>query len=201
MKKYIIFILVIISLVISSCGKTETQVVNNTSENTPQINDDKNIPTPQEEKKDTSEENVVTEGKINTTMREIYQKGKPATCTYKMINGGNTFDSILYVEWKKLRYTMNTELHGMKMENSTIVKDGYTYSWSSMAKDWWKMKLDPEDVKGGTPDSTEKAPEKKEMTQKIEFDCKYSVDSSKFDLPADINFKDMGDIPHAPESK
>ena len=202
MKKSIIFVLLSTILVVTSCGKTETPTTN-TSDNTKQ---EKNIwkdspnpnlvekETPKEEKK--LENSWDTVEKLNTTMLEIFKSWKTATCTFKMTNEGATFDAIMYIDWKKISYTMNWDIWWQKMINNSIMKDWYSYSWSNMSKDGFKMK---EDLSEDENSWNEETPmEAEEMNQKIDFECKNWVDSSKFELPTDINFQDMWAMPQMP---
>ena len=104
----------------------------------------------------------------------------------------------MYIDGKKIRYTMNGEVMGNKMENNAIMKDGYSYSWTNMSKDGFKMKEDIWEEDANNKDSGAEM-EAEEMNQKVEFECKKWADSSKFDLPTGINFQDMWALPQMPK--
>lgn len=203
MKKSIIFILISTVLVLTSCGKAETPTPNisdtakqekNIGENSPNPNlvEKEN---PKEEQKTENSENTVE--KLHTTMLDIFKSWKTATCTFKITNEWTTFNGIMYIDWKKIRYTMNWDIEWQKMENNTVMKDGYTYTWSNMTKNGFKMKDDlSEDDNSWNEEIWEM--EAEEMNQKVEFECKKWVDSSKFELPTDIIFQDMWDFPQMP---
>jgi len=187
MKKNMIGALVILSLLLVSCGKKEV-------ENTDVKVSDTTTKTVTEEQK--VENSGDTVEKLNTTMLEIFKSWKTATCTFKMTNEGATFDAIMYIDWKNISYTMNWDIGWQKMINNSIMKDWYSYSWSNMSKDGFKMK---EDLSEDENSWNEEAPmEAEEMNQKVDFECKKWVDSSKFELPTDINFQEF-DMPTIPE--
>lgn len=203
MKKYFLFIILCFSILLVSCWNSNQETISTNNDVKKQeigtIQDTKNTNlTDNLKKEDIKEENSWdTVEKLNSTMIEIFKRWKTATCTFKLTNEWSTFDSIMYIDWKKLRYTMSWDIAWNKMENNSIVKDGYSYSWSNLSKDWWKIKEDlSEDSNTWSEWSWEM--EAEEMNQKLEFECKSWADSSKFDLPTDINFQDMWNIPQLP---
>jgi len=202
MNKSILFVLLSTILVLTSCGKTETPTTN-TSDNTKQEkNIGKDSPNPNLVEKETPKEEEKVENtwntveKLNTTMLEIFKSWKTATCTFKMTNEGSTFDAIMYIDWKKISYTMSWDIGWQKMINNSIMRDWYSYSWSNMTKDGFKMKEDLSEDENSW--NEEALMEAEEMNQKVDFECKNWVDSSKFELPTDINFQDIWNLPQMP---
>lgn len=190
MKKYVLVTILISSLFLTSCWKKET------SETPSKV--DKTITTQETTWEIAIETNneEASEEKMTTTMMEIFKKWKPTTCTFKnTTEDGQTFDTTMYVDWKNMRYTMMWEFEWKKFENNVIIKDWYTYSWSNMSKQWFKMKQDPEEINNTQENSNESI---KDMTKTYEFDCKKWVEKAILELPDDIEFQEF-DIPSMPE--
>lgn len=190
MKKYILLTVLISSLLLASCWKKETVEAPNKIDQTvitQEITSEKTTETNNEE---------VSEEKITSTMMEIFKKWKPTTCTFKnTTEDWQTYDTTMYVDWKNMRYTMKWEIEWNLFENNVIIKDWYTYSWSNMSKQWFKMKQDPEENDNTQEKSNEST---KDMTKTYEFDCKKWVEKTILELPANIEFQEF-DIPTIPE--
>ncbi len=182
MKKNMIGALVILSLLLVSCGKKEI-------ENTDVKVSDTTTKTVSEEKKvESTDLEETTEEKMNATMMEIYKKWKPATCTFKITwEDWAVYDSIMYINWKILKYVMKWEIEWQKLENNVLIKDWFSYTWSNMNNQWFKMK---EDLNEETTEEWNEM-EAQEMNETYEFNCKKWADSSMFDLPTDIDFKEF----------
>ncbi len=194
MKKNILVMTMVLSLLLVSCGK---KVV----ENTENIStwETKNIEV-KEEVKEIKKVEENTDEKVNTTMSEILKKGTPTTCTFKMkAENEQVYDAILYVEWKSMRYVMNWTIEWNKIENNMLLKYGFSYSWTNMTKQWFKMKQNLDE----NADKSNPKKQLKEMNESIDFDCKKWVDSAIFELPKDISFEefDMSKIPNIPNTK
>lgn len=197
MKKTIFIALLIATVILASCGQSEVKQEKNIWQDSSNLVTKEDVQVKKEEKASA----LVTQEKLNSTMIDIFKKWKDATCTFKITSEWNIFDAIMYIEWKKLRYTMNWEIEGNKMENNVIVKDWFSYSWTNMSKDWFKMKdiINDEVQEWVNTDWNQEEMEAQEMNEKVEFDCKYSVDSAMFELPAWINFQDFWEMPQMPD--
>lgn len=125
------------------------------------------------------------EGKTKTTMENIFKQWKPTTCTFAITQEWQTFDGTLYVDGKNMRYTSKGTFAWQTMEMNVVVKDNYSYSWTNMAKQGYKMKeTDP-----NTTDAGDVGPE--ERSQEMDFDCTRWVPGGTFDLPSDVTFEEM----------
>ncbi|NDK08499.1 hypothetical protein EOM39_04625 [Candidatus Gracilibacteria bacterium] len=192
MKKYTLVTMMLLSMLLVSCAKKEVEST--------EIKKDEVTKTVTEEKKvESTDLEETTEEKMNATMMEIYKKGKPATCTFKITGeDGSVYDSIMYIDGKVLRYVMKGEVEGQKIVSNVLIKDGYSYSWSDAVKQGYKMK---EDLNEETKEEGNEM-EAREMNETYEFSCKKGVESSIFELPSDIDFQefDMGGMPEMPET-
>lgn len=191
MRKYIFVALVVLSMLLVSCVKKDVEST--------EVKKDEVTKTVTEDKKvESTDLEETTEEKMNATMMEIYKKWKPATCTFKITGeDGSVYDSIMYIDWKVLRYVMKWEVEWQKIVSNVLIKDWYSYSWSDAVKQWYKMK---EDLNEETKEEWNEM-EAKEMNETYEFNCKKWVDGVMFDLPSDIVFQefDMSKMPQIPD--
>lgn len=192
MKKIVLVTMILLSILLISCAKKEV-------ENTETKKDEVTKTVTEEKKVESTDLEETTEEKMNATMMEIYKKWKPTTCTFKITwEDWSVYDSIMYIEWKVLRYVMNWEIEWKKTVSNVLIKDWYSYSWSDAYKQWYKMK---EDLNEETKEEWNEM-EAREMNETYEFSCKKWVDGDMFELPSDINFQefDMGSMPGMPET-
>jgi len=121
-----------------------------------------------------------------STISKIFKEWKPVTCHFMMnMWSDQIFDGTLSVDWKKMRYSMNWFIEGQSIENYIIIKDWYSYSWSSLdPKKWYKMKEN---------DETDKYEEvwAEEQDQETKFTCKKGIEWWEFDLPGDVVFEEF----------
>lgn len=192
MKKYTLITMMLLSILLVSCAKKEVETTDTkVSDTTKTVSEEKKV-----ESTDLEE---TTEEKMNATMMEIYKKWKPATCTFKITGeDSSVYDSIMYIDWKVLRYVMKWEVEWQKIVSNVLIKDWYSYSWSDVVKQWYKMK---EDLNEETKEEWNEM-EAREMNETYEFSCKKWVDWGMFELPSDINFQelDMWAMPQIPET-
>lgn len=195
MKKVVIIFLML-SMALVSCGKKDVEKTDLDTKAPVEKTENKGVANVEE--KAPVEDTWATDEKVNWTMMEIFKKWNPATCTFKMTDEQwQVYDSIMYIEWKNMRYTMKWEIEWKKLENNMIMKDWYTYNWSNMAPGWFKMKQQIGEDNNAPKNNNESA---KDMNKKFDFDCKSWVDSAMFELPADIKFQefDMTKLPKMP---
>ena len=68
-----------------------------------------------------------------------------------------------------MRYALSGEMQGQKFENTVILKDGYSYSWTNMGNTGYKMKESEDE---NQEDSSTNEMQAEEMNQKVNFSCK-----------------------------
>jgi len=122
-----------------------------------------------------------------TTMQKMFADKKAQTCYFTMSKeDGNVYDGKLYVEWKKMYYSMNTYIDGQEVVNNIIIKDGYTYGRSTqIPESGYKTKETPDDVNGDTVVGEE------ERTKENTYTCYEGVEQSYFELPQDVVFVEL----------
>jgi hypothetical protein len=89
------------------------------------------------------------------------------------------------------KYTM--EMQGMTMDSSFIVRDGYSYSWSSMMPTkGFKMKIDTAAQPNATANADMSASYAFNASQVGDYNCEaWSGDDSVFALPQTVTFTDV----------
>ncbi len=187
MKKrvYLLLLLLPAVLIFSGCGKkVENNKISPVVEN-PAVQT--NVAA-ENEKSDTT--------KTSASVKEMLKSGKSLECTFSSTDTGQgaTQSGKMYVDGAKARIRTETEVitnsTGVKSEAYMITDGNYGYSWSSIdPKAGIKFNLN----ESSSVNSTDKSGQNTEdLDQKIDFDChNWSVDNSKFDLPAGVKFTDF----------
>lgn len=130
--------------------------------------------------KDTTGEST-TKGSI----RSLLSGGKNITCTvaYPDNGGGGT----MYIADKKMRGDFTTKDAGGKQIESHMVQDGeFIYSW--MGTQGVKMKID---TSANASPAAGSAQQGADLDKQQDMKCSsWSIDNSKFAVPADVKFMD-----------
>lgn len=156
----------------------------------------KQTPAPLQEQ--TQEEQVVQESEEVSSkkfsMSEMIARGGAHQCDVEQ-----KIDSVyvasskgkVYMADGKVRGDFDTQVQGITMKNSLIVRDGYTYTWSSLSKDGYKIKENSGAVDTSGPAGT--AGQFNFNDEAIgAYECTtWAKDESKFTLPAGITFKEV----------
>jgi hypothetical protein len=100
-----------------------------------------------------------------------------------MENGGT-----VYVSGGNMRGDFSTIAEGRTMSTSFIMKDSYTYNWSSMSpKAGVKMKI------AATAGDSKETAYSWSADQVGDYNCQpWTLETSKFEIPADVTFTMMG---------
>lgn len=126
---------------------------------------------------------------FTSTMADIYKKGGKMTCTMVVTTEGMTMDGTLYIDGERMRSDMKGNVGGMDIEMNTVIKDGYSYSRGNTSQEGWKMAYDDneDDMEEWLNDVTTDT----DVDSPMNFVCKKWVDGSKFDLPNNVQFKEL----------
>ena len=102
-----------------------------------------------------------------------------------------TTQGLVYLYNGLVRGDFEIQVSGMNILSSTIVKDGFSYTWSSMSPVGFKAKANmvTEDV----IDSKQASGTYSWNSDQIgEYDCKeWNVDTAKFELPSNVSFQEI----------
>lgn len=167
-KIYLLSIVLLSLFVLTACGKKENvDVVTDTNVQQEQVSED------------------TEEWMLKTTMENIFKKWKPTTCTFTINEDWQSLEWTLYVDGKKMRYGSKWIIEWQNFEGNLIVKDGFSYSWTSMDNKWYKMK----EVEWEENNDEDIWAE--ERVQEMDFDCKKWVENWVFELPSNITFEEF----------
>lgn len=99
------------------------------------------------------------------------------------VKGGNSMQD------RKISGEFKTSTQGINITSNFIMKEGYSYSWTSMMPTGYKVKVN--DVEGDTETNTS-GNINFDSKQIGEYDCKdWVLDESKFTLPSNIKFTEI----------
>lgn len=123
---------------------------------------------------------------------EFMKNGKGSyECTVNQYVENIESKGTVFISNGKIRGNFATNVGGTNVDSNLIVKDGFTYVWSSMMGN---LGFKSPVVEGESDTSASTSGAYSWNGNQIgDYDCKpWSVDNSKFELPAGIEFKQMG---------
>lgn len=112
---------------------------------------------------------------VNQYVQDIESKGK------------------VYIDGGRISGVFSTKVQGMTIDTNILVRDGYSYTWSSMMQGiGYKIKtVDPKDVPTSSGASTS-GTYSFNAEQIGDYNCTpWSVDESTFSVPANVTFKTL----------
>lgn len=122
---------------------------------------------------------------------EFLKKGEASKCTVTQSVSGLETKGTMYTYSGMMKGEFKTEAYGKTIQTDFILRDGYTYTWTS-ATPTMGFK-----VKAVVPAGTNVAPVSATVGFNAEtigdYDCQpWAVDESKFTLPASVTFREVG---------
>lgn len=163
---------------------------------------------PQNTQTDTSATTTATTTNTGTTtpggkkmaFSSFIKQGGSYQCTVtQYIDSAYTSSTMgtVYISGEKIRGNYSVEVQGMKINGSVIVRDGFAYTWSSMASIGYKAKV-TETANGSAQvnvnNSGSAASGSFSWNSDMigDYDCKpWTTVESQFTLPASITFKEV----------
>ncbi len=135
---------------------------------------------------------VVNTANKKIAFSELVKQGGSYECTVKQVVSNIDSDGVVFMDKDRMRGEFSTLAQGMKIDSTMIMKDGYTYTWSSMMPSaGFKIKVMPADEAGDAQASTS-GTYSWNAEQIGDYYCKeWKVDESKFTLPAGVKFTEM----------
>jgi len=131
-------------------------------------------------------------GKKMAFSQFIKQDFGPYKCEVKQAFSDMENSGTVYINKGNLRGDFSTIAEGRKMDSSFIMKDGYTYNWSSFAPTMGvKMKVDMNAENGNT--NTQTSGTYSWNAEQIgEYNCEeWVMDESKFTLPSTVTHPEI----------
>src|SRR3989344_1133612 len=145
--------------------------------------------TPQESPtvQQTQQEESQTKGSI----KNLLAAGKNQTCTIKYPTGEQMGEGTVYVSGNNLRGDFTMTFEEKTIDSHMIQDETYMYSWSSLSPQGVKMKIAELEKVQASPTA-----ESVDLDQEVDVNCSsWSVDSSKFTPPVNVNFVEAGPTP------
>jgi hypothetical protein len=134
--------------------------------------------------------NTIPSGK-KMAFTELLKQGGIYKCTVTQYVAGTESQGTTYINGDLIRAEYNTKTQGMNIDTSLIVRDGYTYTWTSFAPTMgFKSKV----TTGGMEDgSTGTSGTYSFNAEQIgDYDCQaWTADASMFVLPAGVTFREV----------
>lgn len=137
---------------------------------------------------DNNQASTNSSGNNKVSFSDFIKNGGFYRCTVTQGNSAMSNDGLIYVSKDKIRGEFKTETQGMSIDTNFILRDGYSYTWSSLAPGQGaRVKM----AEGSGDGSVTSAFDTKNI---IDYDCQpWSGDESKFVLPNGVNFYSVGD--------
>ena len=128
---------------------------------------------------------------------DFFSMGGSQKCTFS--DKTNNSSGTVYVGNGKMRGDFQSNDNGTTSQTHMINDGKYVYMWTEGQKDGYKMSLDTikqqaaqeSSNTGNTPSDNQTPSQAVNMNQKADYSCGgWSVDSSLFTVPSDVNFVD-----------
>ncbi len=128
-----------------------------------------------------------TEGAFNGSMNELVARGGNYECNFTHATDVSDSAGTVFISGKKMRgdFVSTTKVAANLKVESHMISDGeFMYNWSSAAPMGFKIAI--AETTNATPTTGSQS---LDYNQKLDYDCKaWTVDSSKFAIPAEIKF-------------
>lgn len=137
------------------------------------------------------EEKQLPESSANKgTIQSLLKQGKNVTCSISYPEGSGS--GTVYVAGSKVRGDFTTKVDNKEMMSHMINENNTAYVWTDASNQGTKITVDPSKP---VPSAPEGAPQSADLEKVVDMDCKnWSVDNSKFSVPANVTFTDMSEL-------
>lgn len=131
----------------------------------------------------------VEETSSTDSIASLLTQDKNITCTINFAQNGGS--GSVYVASKKMRGDFITKAADKTVESHMISDGTYSYFWTGTMGT--KMSIDAATKAVGTP--APGAQNQTDLNKKVDMKCSpWSVDNSKFSVPADVKFSDVSEM-------
>lgn len=123
---------------------------------------------------------------------EFVKQGGSYKCEVKQVVGNMENSGTVYINGKNIRGEYTSLVAGKTIDTSFMMKDGYSYTWSSMMPNMgFKMEIPNVESKtdtSGSPSGTYSW----NANQIGEYNCEpWTLNAAIFELPANVKFQEM----------
>ncbi len=131
------------------------------------------------------------EGK-KMAFESFIKQGGSYVCTVHQNVEGTESEGTVYISGGNIRGEFNSTVQGMAMSTSLIVKDGYSYTWTSMMPSMG-FKAPVDQGAGGDTSAGTSGSYSWNAQQIGDYNCEvWPADASKFALPSGVTFTEAG---------
>jgi len=136
------------------------------------------------------------ESVLKGSLKDLLGLGKSLKCSWSVTDEGTTVEGIVYVSGQKTK--TETRVKNQEMDTTTyfLTDNNTAYSWSQGQTQGYKFNLEDidQDSEDQKDDELENDDYAEVWSEQYEYKCQpWQPDASVFELPADINFIDMGE--------
>ncbi|MDP9249019.1 MAG: hypothetical protein M3M85_00705 [bacterium] len=124
------------------------------------------------------------------SLRSLMGMGKNVMCTFESTSGGTASSGTVYIA---ANGAMRGDFKAAGLTSSMITKDGYMYGWTGGGQGV-KIKMDAQAQASAAADASAQAEVNKsvDLDSQVDYSCSaWSMDASKFTLPAGVEFVDL----------
>lgn len=138
------------------------------------------------------------ESEQSGSIKSLLSMGKNVACDVSYDMDQNKTSGKVYVSGGKMSGDFSiTTADGKTMDTHMIQDETYIYSWSSIAPQGTKMKIEAADASPTAAPSGQ--PASLNVDQQVKYKCSpWSVDSSKFTPPSNVQFMDISAVTKTP---
>jgi hypothetical protein len=131
----------------------------------------------------------------SNTLRGLLTLGENVTCTFSsQIEGSGTTEGVVFVSDGKMRGDFNIEQNGSTFQSHVIIRDEKMYAWNVSGDGTFAYEFDFADLEGRDT-VVSNSSNNVSLDERVDYDCNpWSVDASKFSLPAGIDFQKYEDM-------
>ncbi len=122
---------------------------------------------------------------------DFVKEGGSYQCTVNQNVQNIETKGTVYISGERISGTFSTKTQGMNIDTNMIVRDGYTYTWSSMMQGMGvKIKATSPGAAGSNPGASASGTYSFNAEQIGDYDCKpWTANESVFTLPSGITFQ------------
>lgn len=124
---------------------------------------------------------------INTSLAKLIASGSPVQCSVETEENGMKTKGTVYVAGKKIRGDFKTDTPDQGVVDShLLINDDAVHVWASSAPQGIRLPL--ESAESGAVQGID-------YTKEKDYGCRsWTPDNSKFQLPSDVKFSDLGSL-------
>jgi hypothetical protein len=123
---------------------------------------------------------------------DFMRQGGSYRCTVAQIANGTEGNGTVHFDGEMVRGEFNSVVNGLNIDSSLIVRDGYTYSWSSLNPSLgFKVKVEEKETAGEKVSTSADYSFNADLIGSYECEI-WTSDPSMFVIPENVKFQEIG---------